>query len=151
MICLVKTRFPHFYSIGKSRWQVLSRCYLTPRQWVFAQFTQVDPNSEMDIVFLILRYCGLRHNWNMRNAFVFDGRHGMKAYLRKLKGVVMWQIIYWSKWNFFPQWSVRLAYWRFNMFHYPCSVVSGWPYSIVTPIVSSVFHTHFINIIVCFL
>ena len=71
--------------------QVLSRCYLTPRQWVFAQFTQVDLKSEMEIVFLFLRYWGLRHNWNMRNAFVFDGRHGVKAYLRKLKGVLMWQ------------------------------------------------------------
>ena len=27
--------------------------------------------------------------------------------------------------RFFPQWSVRLAYWQFNMFHYPYSVVSG--------------------------
>ena len=27
----------------------------------------------------------------MHNAFVFDGRHGMKAYLQTLKGVVMWQ------------------------------------------------------------
>ena len=60
----------------------------TPRQWVFAQFTQVDPNSEMEIVFLFLRYWGLCHNWDMRNAFVFDGRHGVKAYLRKLKGVL---------------------------------------------------------------
>ena len=24
-------------------WQVLSRCYLTPRQWVLAQFTPVHP------------------------------------------------------------------------------------------------------------
>ena len=37
----------------------------------FAQFTQVDPKSEMEIVFLFLRYWGLHHNWNMRNAFVF--------------------------------------------------------------------------------
>ena len=72
-------------------WQVLSWCYLTPKQWVFAQFTQVDPKSEMEIEFLILRYCGLRHNWDMRNAFVFDGKHGVKAYLRKLKGVLMWE------------------------------------------------------------
>ena len=72
-------------------WQVLSRCYLTPSQWVFAKFTQVDPKSEMEIVFLFLRYWGLRHNWNMRNAFVFDGRNGVKAYLRKLNGVLMWQ------------------------------------------------------------
>ena len=41
--------------------------------------------------FLFLRYWGLHHNWDMHNAFVFDGRHGVKAYLRKLKGVLMWQ------------------------------------------------------------
>ena len=60
-------------------------------QWVFAKFTLVDPKSEMEIVFLFLRYWRLRHNWNMRNTFVFDGRHGVTAYLRKLKGVLMWQ------------------------------------------------------------
>ena len=27
----------------------------------------------------------------MHNAFVFDGRHGVKAYLWKSMGVVMWQ------------------------------------------------------------
>ena len=69
----------------------LARWYLTPRQWVFAQFTQVDPKLEMEIVLIFLRYWGLRHNWNMCNTFVFDGRHGVKAYLRKLKGVLLWQ------------------------------------------------------------
>ena len=72
-------------------WQVLSWCYLTPRQWAFVKFTQVDPKSEMEIVFLFLKYWGLCHNWDMRNAFVFDDRHVLKAYLRKLKGVLMWQ------------------------------------------------------------
>ena len=60
-----------------------------PRHWVFAQFTHVDSKLEMDIVFLCLRYWGLRHNWDIHNAFVFDGRHGVKVYLRKLKGVLM--------------------------------------------------------------
>ena len=68
-------------------WQVLSQCYLTPRQWVFAQFTH-DPKSEMEIIFLFIRYWGLCYNWDMRNAFVFDGMHGVKAYLQKLKGVL---------------------------------------------------------------
>ena len=27
----------------------------------------------------------------MHNAFVFDGKHGVEAYLRKLKGVLTWQ------------------------------------------------------------
>ena len=55
---------------------------------MFVQFTQADPKSEMEIVFLFLRYWGLRHSWDLHNAFVFDGRHGVKAYLRKLKGVL---------------------------------------------------------------
>ena len=63
-------------------WQGLSQCYLMPRLWVFAVFTSlVDPTSEIEIVFLFLRYWGLHHNWDMRNAFVFDGKHGVKAYL----------------------------------------------------------------------
>ena len=52
-----------------------------PRQRVFTQFTQVDPKSEMEIVFLFLRYLGMHHNWDMCNAFVFDGMHGVKAYI----------------------------------------------------------------------
>ena len=45
----------------------------------------------MEIVFLFLRYWGLRHNWDICNASVFDGRHGVKSYLEKLKVVLMWQ------------------------------------------------------------
>ena len=43
------------------------------------------------------RYCrnfygiwGLQHNWNMRNAFMFDSRHGVKAYMKMLKYILMW-------------------------------------------------------------
>ena len=46
----------------------------------------------MEIIFLFLRYWGLCHNWDIHNAFVFNGRHGVKAYLQKLKGVLMWQL-----------------------------------------------------------
>ena len=46
------------------------------------------PKSRMDILFLFLRYGGLCHNWDMRNAsifdstnaFVFDSGHGAKTY-----------------------------------------------------------------------
>ena len=41
---------------------------------MFTQFTRVDPKLKMEIVFLFLRYWGFYHNWDMRNAFVFDGR-----------------------------------------------------------------------------
>jgi hypothetical protein len=40
---------------------------------VFVQFTQLDQKSETEMVFLFLRYRGLRHNWGMRNSFMFDG------------------------------------------------------------------------------
>ena len=32
-----------------------------------------------------------RFSSRQRSAFVFDDRHGVKAYVRKLKGVLMWQ------------------------------------------------------------
>ena len=71
-------------------WQVLTRCYLRPQQWVFSQYVQNGSNDEMEILFQFLRYWGLQHNWNMRNAFMFDNRHGVKAYIKKLKGILMW-------------------------------------------------------------
>ena len=53
--------------------------------------------------------------------------------------------------NILHIWAKKICHYAFlerereiNMFQYPCSVVSGWPYSIVTPIVSSVFYTHFL-------
>ena len=58
---------------------------------MFAHSTKVDPKSEMEIFFLFLSYWGLRHNWDVCNAFVFDGRYGVQAYLRRMKGVLMWQ------------------------------------------------------------
>ena len=60
-------------------WQVLTRCYLRPQQWVFSQYAQNGSNDEMEILLQFLRYWGLQHNCNMRNAFKFDNRHGVKA------------------------------------------------------------------------
>ena len=72
-------------------WQVLSRCYLRPKQWVFAQYVQNRPSDDTEIMFQFLRYWGLRHNWDMRNAFIFDGVHGVQVHIRKLKGILLWQ------------------------------------------------------------
>ena len=47
----------------------------------------------MEILFQFLRYWGLQHNWNMRNAFVFDNINGVKAYVKKLKGILMWNFL----------------------------------------------------------
>ena len=48
---------------------------------MFAQFTQVDPKSEMKIVFLFLRYCRLSYTWDINNALVFDCRYGVTSYI----------------------------------------------------------------------
>ena len=45
----------------------------------------------MEILFQFLRYWGLQHNWNMHNAFMFDIRHGVNAYIKKPKGILMWK------------------------------------------------------------
>ena len=71
-------------------WHVLTGYYLVPTQWVFVQYVQNGPRDEREIIFQFLRYGGLQHNWNMRNAFLFDGRHGVNEYVRKLKCVLLW-------------------------------------------------------------
>ena len=38
---------------------------------------------------------GLQHDWNTCNDFMFDGRHGVSAYIRKLKDVLMWHFSVW--------------------------------------------------------
>ena len=60
----------------------------------------------MEILFQFLRYWGLQHNWNMRNAFMFDNRHGVKAYIKKLKGILMWNFR--SMWGSFPQMHIQV-------------------------------------------
>ena len=51
---------------------------------VFAQFTQVDPKSEMETVFLFLRYWGLCYNWDMCNALYL--MVGMECIATKVEG-----------------------------------------------------------------
>ena len=70
-------------------WQVLTRCYLRLQQWVFAHYVQNGSNDEMEILFQCLRCQGLQHNWNMHNAFMFDGRPRVKSYVKELKGFLM--------------------------------------------------------------
>ena len=41
----------------------------------------IQPRSKMESVFFSIRYQRLLHNWDMHNAFVFDGRHKVRAYL----------------------------------------------------------------------
>ena len=82
---------------------------MTPQLWVVSQYVQNGPNDEMKILFQLLRYSGLQHNWNMQNVFMFDGRHGVKAYMKKLKGILMW--IFWMLkhvWGSFPQMHIQV-------------------------------------------
>ena len=46
--------------------------------------------TERGRLFQFLCYLGLQYNWNMRNAFMFDNRHGVEAYVKKLKGILTW-------------------------------------------------------------
>ena len=71
-----------------------------PRSWVFAQFTRVDPNSKVETIFLLLRYWGLHHNWDMQNAFVFDvGMESKHIYEGERSTNVMF--FCWSKWKYY--------------------------------------------------
>ena len=65
-------------------WQVLTSCYLRHQRWFFFSMFEM---VQMQILFQFLQGWRLQHNWNMRNAFMFDGRHGVKAYANKLKCV----------------------------------------------------------------
>ena len=42
------------------------------------------------MLFQFLRYWGLQHNWNMCNAFMFDSKDGVKAYMKKFNSILMW-------------------------------------------------------------
>ena len=70
-------------------WQVLTRS-LRPQQWIFSQYVYNDSNDEMEILFQFLRYCGLQYNRN--NASMFDSKHGVKTYMKKLKGILVWSL-----------------------------------------------------------
>ena len=37
-------------------------------------------------------FLGLECNRVINNAFMFDSRHGVKAYMKKLKGILMWNL-----------------------------------------------------------
>ena len=47
------------------------------------------PKMDSEIVFLFLRYWGLNYNWGLPNVSVFDGGHGVRTYLQKLKEILM--------------------------------------------------------------
>ena len=68
--------------------QVLFSCYVRLRQCIFGQYVQNGPKDEMEIMFQSLRQQGLQHNLNMRNLVIFDGRYGVKVYVRKFKGIL---------------------------------------------------------------
>ena len=84
---------------------------MRPQQWGFSQYVQNGSNDEMEMLFHFLRYWGLQHNWNMHNVFMFDDRHGVKAYIKKLRRIHMW--------NFWMLEHVRIissnAYYRHMM------------------------------------
>ena len=82
-----------------------------PRSWVFAQFTKVDPNSKVEIIFLLLRYWRLHHNWDMQNAFVFDVGMESKHIYEGERSTNVTIFLLEDVEILFPQWNVCLTYW----------------------------------------
>ena len=67
--------------------------FVASQQWVFVQYVETGSTDKLKIliqIFMIFGDCNTIGK--MRNAFVFDGRHGMglKAYAKKSKGILMW-------------------------------------------------------------
>ena len=60
-------------------------------------------------LFSFWSYWGLCHNWDIHNAFVFDSRHNIRAYLQNLKGVLMWKFCWWSVRFFSPKPLLRIS------------------------------------------
>ena len=48
--------------------------------------------SHVQIIFQVLAYWGLWFNWNIHNAFTFYSQVGVRKYVAKLKGLLMWTI-----------------------------------------------------------
>ena len=114
-----------------------------PIQWVFAQFTHVDPKSKIKFIFLFLMYldCIIIGICAML-LYLMVGLDSKSIYKSWSTNVVIFFI--WANGNFFLNGVFVLPI--DDSTYSATHVVSGWPYSIVTPIISSVFHT-FINII----
>ena len=65
------------------------------------------PRSKMEIVFFSIGYQILLHDWDMNNyAFAFASSHEVRAYLRKLKEILMWQFNFLRTFKFFL-WGVK--------------------------------------------
>ena len=52
-----------------------------------------DPNDELEVLFEFLWYWELQHIRDMHKAFMFDSRHRVNIYVKKLKGILNW--IFW--------------------------------------------------------
>ena len=58
-------------------WHVLTHCSLMPQQWVFSR------------MFEMVRMTRWRYRSNFYD-IMFDSRHGVKAYMKTLKDILMW-------------------------------------------------------------
>lgn len=72
-----------------SVWQKVTGQTFSPKQWVF----QLGRNDQQQEVFFhYFRWLGLWHNWLMRNAFIFDSQSGVKGYVQRIRGLLLWQV-----------------------------------------------------------
>ena len=61
------------------------------------KWSHVKVEREREIIFLFLIYWGLHHNWDIINVFEYDSRHGVRAYWRKLKDILMWDLLLFTR------------------------------------------------------
>ncbi len=72
-------------------WMSISGVARSPFKWVFALLGWEEVAPHYHFILSYLRYWGLCFIWQMRNAFVFDAQQGVRKYMVKLKGVLLWQ------------------------------------------------------------
>ena len=73
-------------------WTSLTGVSLSSFSWVFAHMENNELMARSQIIFEFLRYWGLWFNWNMRNAFISYSQVGVRKYVLKLKGLLLWQL-----------------------------------------------------------
>ena len=73
-------------------WMSLTGASISSFNWVFAHMENNERMPYFQINFEFLMYCGLWFNWNMRNAFTFDSQVGVRKYVLKLNGLLLWQL-----------------------------------------------------------
>ena len=84
--------------VAKKVWELVDAVWMSvsgvskrPFHWVFSQMDCRSSPRSLQIIWDFLRYWGLWHIWRMRNTFIFEQQSGVRWYLGRLKGQLLWQ------------------------------------------------------------